>query len=79
MTARFQKWICTECGNDNVLSMANAEWSTEDQRWIIHEWVDRDDVDYCLDCGDYRTIDLVDVTDLKTIAQITIKKGAANG
>lgn len=79
MTARFQKWICTECGNDNVLSMANAEWSTEDQRWIIHEMVDRDDVDYCLDCGDYRTIDLVDVTDLKTIAQITIKKGAANG
>ena len=79
MRARFQKWICTECGSDNVVSMAHAEWSTEDQRWILDDLCERPDVDYCSDCGDSRTIDLVDVTDLKTIAQITIKKGAANG
>ncbi len=79
MTARFHKWICTECGSDNVQSMAHAEWSTEDQNWIISDLCEWDNVDYCLDCEDSRTIDLVDVTDLKTIAQITIKKGAADG
>ncbi len=42
------KPICSECGNDDILNDAYAEWDMDTQSWIIQQVFDKGAI--CQDC-----------------------------
>lgn len=49
------KIVCEECGSDDVMKDAWAEWDTTAQAWVIHSTQDHE---YCNACeGETRLIE----------------------
>lgn len=44
------KYVCSECGSDNVITDAMVKWSVEDQSWEIVTLYDGGGEDFCSDC-----------------------------
>ena len=70
-----QELYCTDCGSTNVKSFADCEWDVVTQSFSYFD-VHSDD-DYCADCEDRATGKFRPITDLKTLAQIAIKREEA--
>jgi hypothetical protein len=70
-----EEFFCTDCGGTNIIAEATCYWDITTQKWAHFEVAD-EGWDNCADCGhdgaDFRTI-----TDIKSLAQIAIKKQEA--
>ena len=71
-----EEYYCTACGGTNIIAEAYCSWDSVAQMWVFDQVID-EGYDYCTDCedsaGEFRPI-----TDVKTLAQIAIKKEEAN-
>jgi hypothetical protein len=52
MTDVPYKYVCRNCGSENVNACATAVWSVQRQEWIVTDWYDG----YCNDCEDERRL-----------------------
>ena len=72
-----EKYCCTACGGTNITVEAYCVWDNVEQKFAHYEVVD-EGYDYCVDCEDQRTGAFFPITDVKTLAQIAIKREEAN-
>ena len=49
------KYICSQCGSDDVLSDAYAEWDVIGQHWLLQNTFDKGA--YCNACGGETSLD----------------------
>ncbi len=52
MTIAKIKMVCARCGSEDVQKDAYAEWSVQDQAWVLHSTYDHT---VCEDCGGEQT------------------------
>jgi len=72
-----EEFYCTGCGSTDMTSEAYCYWDNVTQSYADFEVVDEGN-DWCEACSSHRTGDFRPITDLKTLAQIAIKREEAN-
>lgn len=72
-----EEFYCTTCGGTDITVEAYCYWDTAEQKFAHFETVD-EGYDYCTDCDEQTAGSFRPVTDVKTLAQIAIKKEEAN-
>ena len=72
-----EEFYCTDCGGTDITAEAYCYWDNVEQNWAYYEVV-AEGYDYCVDCEDQRTGAFRPITDVKTLAQIAIKKEEAD-
>jgi hypothetical protein len=72
-----EEFYCTVCGGTNITVEAYCQWDNVEQKFAHFETAD-EGYDYCADCGDRAEGEFRRITDVKTLAQIAIKKEEAN-
>jgi len=70
-----EEYYCTICGGTGLTVEAYCRWDNVTQTFAHHELAD-EGYDYCRDCNDQCRGDFRPITDVKTLAQIAIKKEA---
>lgn len=71
-----EEYCCTDCGGTNVSSDAWCSWDNATQDFANFEVAD-EGFDYCADCG-HDGAEFRPITDVKTLAQIAIKREEAH-
>lgn len=47
------KWVCCQCGSDEIRATVQARWDIAAQEWVIvPNSVSEPDQDYCVRCGE---------------------------
>ncbi len=59
-SADIYKPTCSECGSDDILNDAYAEWDNDGQSWILQQVFDKGAI--CQDCGGETSLDWVPPT-----------------
>ena len=77
MTQPPEEYYCTNCGGTNITSEAYCYWDNVKQDFADFE-VAAEGYDYCAGCEDRAAGEFRPITDVKTLAQIAIKKEEAN-
>ena len=72
-----KEYYCTSCGGTDVSLEGYCYWDSVEQKFVHYETSDEGQ-DYCTDCEDHIIGDFRSITDVKTLAQIAIKKEEAN-
>ena len=68
------KWVCCECGSDNVRATADVEWDIAKQEWVlVPNSVSEPEEDYCVRCGDNRETEEVGL-DVRDMARIAVER-----
>jgi len=71
-----EEFFCTECDGTDIVAEALCYWDITTQKWSYYE-VMVEGYDYCHDCNDRRIGDFRSITDVKSLAQLAIKKQEA--
>ena len=72
-----EEFYCTTCGGTDIQAEAYCYWDVAAQTWAYYEVVD-EGFDFCADCEEQTAGSFRPITDVKTLAQIAIKKEEAN-
>ena len=72
-----EEYYCTNCGGTTVVTEAYCHWNPVNQCWELDTVMDGG-YDYCNGCADETNGSFRPITDVKTLAQIDIKKEEAN-
>jgi hypothetical protein len=74
-----EEFYCTDCGGTDITVKTEAycHWDNVEQKFVHFKTAD-EGYDYCTDCADQATGAFRPITDVKTLAQIAIKKDEAN-
>tara|TARA_R110002072_G_scaffold190828_1_gene347732 strand:+ start:576 stop:824 length:249 start_codon:yes stop_codon:yes gene_type:complete len=73
MTQPPEEYCCTDCGGTDITVEAYCNWDSVEQKFAHYETAD-EGYDYCADCEDRVRGRFRPITDVKTLAQIAIKK-----
>ena len=68
------KWVCCECGSDNIRATAQMRWNIAKQDWeVVPNTLSEPTEDYCVQCCDHRATEEVGL-DFKDMALIAIER-----
>ena len=68
-----EEFYCTICGGTDITVEAYCFWDNVEQKFAHFEVAD-EGYNHCADCEDQACTDFRPITDVKTLAQIAIKK-----
>ena len=71
-----QEYYCESCGGTAITAEAHCYWDNVKQDFSYYDVADQG-YDYCADCEDRTATEFRPITDLKTLAQIAIKREEA--